>query len=73
MKGALWDPGLDSSSPTCSVSLLGEMGQAPGWEWGKKEEEGKGREGRHVVGELLELQGSRRWCSLTLAFGISRE
>lgn len=43
----------------CVSPCYGEMGQAPGWEWGKREEcgGGKSREGRHIVGELVELKG----------------
>lgn len=50
---------LQFSYLLCVSLCCGEIGQAPGWEWGKRGE-GEGREGRHIVGELAELEGSRR-------------
>lgn len=59
----------------CFVSLLLGDGQTQGWEEGEEREEreeGKGKERRHILGELVELEESKTQCSLTPALETSR-
>lgn len=53
--------------------LLGDGAIPEEGEEGKECEEGKGRKGQHIVGELGKWGGSKRRFSLTPALGTSRE